>query len=469
MGPVEPLVLAASAAFFVGALLGGVLFERFFARRALRRIVAQLESLIDRRADAKPIRGLDRATAEALKRVASRLAGVEALATTDQLTGVLNRPTSLRQLAIEVDRAARHDRPIAVALADIDHFKRVNDTYGHQAGDFVLRHVAQLLRTNVRASDIVGRYGGEEFVLVFPDTDEDGAGSSMEKLRRLVGRTPVTLPGGMEVTVTISAGVASGPAREARLDKLTRDADSALYAAKSLGRDQVYLFKALDEGRVVRRASLTPQARDTAMDIGRQAAMAAQDHLVDVLGPRPSWAGRPSDLIAELAVHVANSLGLSDNETLRIRSASLLHDVGKIAIPEATLSKPSELSDAEWRSVMEHPRIGQIVLEQAGAMRDASTIALHHHEWFNGQGYPHGLAGADIPLGARIVAIADAYEAMTSWRPYKRTRTHEEALAELRRCAGTQFDPELVEVFVASFPAQLAETMNAARRTALAG
>jgi HD-GYP domain-containing protein (c-di-GMP phosphodiesterase class II) len=242
-----------------------------------------------------------------------------------------------------------------------------------------------------------------------------------------------------------------------------------LYAAKSLGRDQVYVFRALDDERVVRRASLTAQARDAAVDIGRQAAMAAQEHLVEVLSPRPTWAGRPSDLIAELAVHLAIDLGLSENETMRIRTASLLHDVGKVAIPEPMLSKPAELSDTEWRSVMEHPRIGQIVLEQAGAMRDASTIALHHHEWFNGQGYPHGLAGADIPLGARIVAIADAYEAMTSWRPYKRTRTHDEALDELRRCAGTQFDPQLVALFVASFPAELVDRRGTDQPTELAG
>src|SRR5204862_7795817 len=143
--------------------------------------------------------------------------------------------------------------------------------------------------------------------------------------------------------------------------------------------------------------------------------------------------------------------GLSDREVERIRVASLLHDLGKLAIPDEILSRPGELAEPEWRVVAEHPKIGQVVLEQAGALRDAATIVLHHHEWFDGRGYPHGLAGAEIPLGARIVAIADAYEAMISDRPYKRTLSHAEALAELRAGQRTQFDPDLVEIFLGLF------------------
>jgi HD-GYP domain-containing protein (c-di-GMP phosphodiesterase class II) len=269
--------------------------------------------------------------------------------------------------------------------------------------------------------------------------------------------------------VTLSIGLAGGTGAGLRLDEITRDADTALYAAKSLGRDQVYVFKALDDERTIQRTPLSAGAREQAMAVGRVAAGAAEEALAEILSPRPNWAGRPSELIAELSVNLANTVGLPDGEVARIRTASLLHDVGKVAIPETLLSKPTELSDSEWRSVMEHPKIGQIVLEQAGAIRDASTIALHHHEWFNGRGYPHGLAGSEIPIGARIVAIADAYEAMTSWRPYQRTKTHEEALAELQRCAGTQFDPDLVEAFVARFPASAIPDSHQGLRTGTDG
>jgi HD-GYP domain-containing protein (c-di-GMP phosphodiesterase class II) len=173
--------------------------------------------------------------------------------------------------------------------------------------------------------------------------------------------------------------------------------------------------------------------------------------LTNALASRPGWAGRPSTLIAETATAMAATLGLPDGEIERIRTASLLHDLGKLAIPDEILSKPGELDEPEWRVVAEHPKIGQVVLEQAGALRDAATIVLHHHEWYDGRGYPHGLRGQEIPVGARIVAVADAYEAMIAGRPYRNAVTHEAALAELQRHAGIQFDPEMVALFSSMF------------------
>jgi HD-GYP domain-containing protein (c-di-GMP phosphodiesterase class II) len=179
---------------------------------------------------------------------------------------------------------------------------------------------------------------------------------------------------------------------------------------------------------------------------------AAQDALLATLAGRESWSGRPSTLIAEASVAIARAIDLPDGELDRIRTASLLHDLGKLAIPEEILAKPGDLGASEWRVVAEHPKIGQVVLEQAGALRDAATIVLHHHEWFDGRGYPHGLAGGEIPVGARIVSIVDAYEAMVGGRPYRAAISHRAAIAELRRQAGVQFDPDLVEVFAALYP-----------------
>ena len=156
-------------------------------------------------------------------------------------------------------------------------------------------------------------------------------------------------------------------------------------------------------------------------------------------------------MIAESSMAVARALGLPDGEVERIRTASLLHDLGKVAIPDEILSKPDDLNEAEWRVVTEHPKIGQVVLEQAGALRDAATIVLHHHEWYDGRGYPHGLAGLQIPIGARIVAVADAYEAMVAGRPYRTAISHEKALDELHRHAGLQFDPDVVTLFTSLF------------------
>ena len=187
------------------------------------------------------------------------------------------------------------------------------------------------------------------------------------------------------------------------------------------------------------------------MEVGRLAFGAAADSLTAALAERQAWAGRPSNLIAEASMAMARAAGLPEREVERIRVASLLHDLGKLAIPDEILSKPGELVEPEWRIVAEHPKIGQVVLEQAGALRDAATIVLHHHEWYDGRGYPHGLRGEEIPVGARIVAIADAYEAMVAGRPYRLAVSHDEAMAELRRHAGIQFDPQLVAQFLELF------------------
>jgi HD-GYP domain-containing protein (c-di-GMP phosphodiesterase class II) len=286
---------------------------------------------------------------------------------------------------------------------------------------------------------------------VLPETDVDSAASIAEKLRRMVGRHEVALEDGNRALVTLSAGVAGGLGREVRLDALIRDADAALYSAKALGRNQVYVFHELEDGRLVRRAAIAPSAREAAVAVGRRAMGEAARSLTEVLSSRPSWAGRPSTLIAEAASAMAATIGLPDGEIERIRIASLLHDLGKLAIPDEILSKPGELDEPEWRVVAEHPKIGQVVLEQAGALRDAATIVLHHHEWYDGRGYPHGLRGQEIPVGARIVAVADAYEAMIAGRPYRDAVTHRAALAELERHAGIQFDPEIVALFSSMF------------------
>ena len=267
----------------------------------------------------------------------------------------------------------------------------------------------------------------------------------------MVAGSPLRLDSGEVVTVTLSAGVAGGQGEVLRPDVLVRDADAALYSAKALGRDQVYVFRETGDDGTIRRAPILPEARTRALDVGREAMVAAQEALLATLAGRPSWAGKPSTLIAEASVALARAIDLPVGELERIRTASLLHDLGKLAIPDEILSKPGDLAASEWRVVAEHPKIGQVVLEQAGALRDAATIVLHHHEWYDGRGYPHGLAATEIPIGARIVSIVDAYEAMVAGRPYRAAISHELAIAELRRQAGVQFDPELVEVFAIVF------------------
>jgi len=450
----EPADRSALAAVLVVAVVAGMttmalLAWSYFGWR-LNRIAGALERTLE---TDQPIElresGIpgERRLARAFNAASGAFLQVEARATHDRLTGIPNRETLLAILGAEVERAARHYKPLSVAFIDIDRFKPINDTYGHASGDAVLRQVARLIADGVRISDTFGRYGGEEFMLILPETLPEDAVRLAEELRQLVMLEPLQIPDGHSVKATISAGIAGGRGAELQLDMLVDRADAAMYAAKSLGRNRTYLFRELDEEAPVRRAPISPERRAQAAAIGQWASDTATQALASVLAPQPHHRGRPSDMIASLATGIGLEMGLPPEEIERIRIASLLHDLGKIAIPEEILDKPSTLSDAEWQAIGEHPRIGQVILEQASNLREAIPVVLHHHERFNGGGYPHGLKGSEIPLGARIVSVADAYHAMVHDRPYKEALTHEEALGELRVHAGTQFDPEVVEVF----------------------
>lgn len=393
--------------------------------------------------------GLDGRLAAAINGIAAVMAAKQDAATVDKLTGVANRQQLLATLFSEVERSSRYNRPFSVGFVDIDHFKSVNDTYGHAAGDIVLRGVAQILNANMRSTDLVGRYGGEEFMLLLSETGVEYAAVLAEKLRNLVQREGFAVDGNRDLHVTVSIGIAGGEGPALRMDSLARDADAAMYSAKSLGRNQVYVFAEPDEDARIPRAQISQAGRAMAQQAGRVARDAAQAALTALISPYPFPGGgdQPSALIATIAVRMANQLGLPEADVERVRVASLLHDVGKVAVPDEILSKPSGLTSTEWRAIVQHPRIGQVIIEQAASFRDAIPIILHHHERYSGQGYPLGLRSNEIPLGARIVAIADAYDAMAHDRPYKRAVSHEAAINELRSHAGTQFDPELVGLF----------------------
>ena len=390
----------------------------------------------------------------AVNGLARALAETHDAASVDRLTGVANRQTLLAELFSEVERATRYDRPLSVAFVDIDHFKQVNDTYGHRSGDVVLRDVAQTVRTNLRATDMIGRYGGEEFMLLLTETGVDEAAVLAEKLRNLVQGRRFAVEGNPALSVTVSIGIAGGHGQQLRTDALVRDADAAMYSAKSLGRNQTYVFAEPDDDARVPRAPISSSGRARAQAVGRAARDAAEVALTSVITPMPHYRGRPSALIASIVVELAHRLDLPDGEIERIRLAALLHDIGKVAVSEEILEKPSSLTSAEWRAVVQHPRIGQVILEQATALRDAVPIILHHHERFSGHGYPYGLRGPEIPLGARIVAVADAYDAMTHDRPYKLAMSHEEAVRELQMHSGTQFDPDVVRAFLDLYAAE---------------
>ena len=378
---------------------------------------------------------------------ALRLAREEA--TTDRLTQVANRPTLLAQLFTEVERATRHDRSLAIAFIDLDHFKEINDTYGHEVGDAVLHDVAGVFREHTRGSDFVGRYGGEEFVLVLPETMVGEAAAVAEKVRLLILHRRFEGPQGDALRVSVSIGIAGG----LRTTSARRPASARRRRGDVRGqvtRPQPDLRVRRDRRR---HGADSHAPRSRPKDGSGQSRWVTRPVMPQRPPSHPYWprapttAGGPPSSSPRSRSAWQSSLACPSEEIERIRVAALLHDVGKLAVPEYILEKPGPLDADEWLSVVQHPRAGDAILERVAAVGDARAIILHHHEHYSGRGYPYGLRGSDIPLGARIVAVADAYDAMVRDRPYRSAISHDAAVAELRRYARVQFDPELVDLF----------------------
>ena len=350
------------------------------------------------------------------------------LALTDPLTGLGNHRHFHERLQRDLDRAQVQGTPLSLCLVDVDDFKQINDRYGHPVGDRVLAEVATRLRHGGEAF----RLGGDEFALLLPGRDEaDALGVAESVLERVA--TMSCDHGGH---VTLSAGIATYPHHGLERSELVRIADSALYWSKEHGKSRVRVYGPdVVELAELRRAA---DGRD------RAARFLAAGSLARVIDGRDAYTGVHSAEVGELAARVAARLGLDTDQIELIRLAGSLHDVGKLAIPEEILQKPGPLTEPERAILERHPQIGFRMLDSLGVDPVADWV-LHHHERWDGLGYPHRLRGDDIPLGARILFVADAFDAMTSDRLYRPGLTHAQALGELERCAGSQFDPVVVD------------------------
>lgn len=363
------------------------------------------------------------------------LATAELRAETDPLTGVLNRRGLDNRLDLAIGAAREVDGRLSVLVIDLDNFKGVNDRGGHHAGDAALKRVAALLESERRAGDVVARMGGEEFVLILPDTGTEGAWLVSERLRSAVASMePIE-----GVAVTASIGVATFPHHGRTAGEVLRAADSAMYAAKSAGRDRTVLFA---PEAAAARAELSHLAT-----AGREGYLGSVLALAAAVDARDPSTHAHSSTVARYAAGIAARLGMEPDVVERVRIGGLLHDVGKVGIPDSILMKPGKLTDAEWVDMRRHPEIGARIIASPG-LSDVREWVLRHHERPDGRGYPDGLGGGEIPLQARILSVADAYEAMTATRPYRAALPEAVARQELHEGRGSQFDPWVVAAFL---------------------
>jgi len=355
-------------------------------------------------------------------------AQLEIAASTDALTGLANRRRASSLVEQALADGSNRGR-MGFVMLDVDHFKRVNDTYGHDAGDRVLREVAERLSLAARTGDLISRWGGEEFALLLHGV-EDAAALQLvaERLRREVSETPIVLDDGSQLRITASAGGALA-GDGATFEELLTDADRALYSAKRRGRDRLLLaHEIVGDG--------DEQDVDT-MRLAQALALASS--------LREGMPDQHCRQVADLSAAIARELDLPAEMVQRCRLAGWLHDLGKLAVPDQVLCKRAALDDDEWARVRAHPAIGDMLASRIPGLDPARAGIRHHHERMDGTGYPDGLAGDAIPIEARVVGCADAYSALTGDRPYRRETGHAESLAELRRSAGTQFDPRVVD------------------------
>jgi diguanylate cyclase (GGDEF)-like protein/putative nucleotidyltransferase with HDIG domain len=343
----------------------------------------------------------------------------------DPLTGIYNRRFFFEALEKEVRRCERYGSIASLAFFDVDDFKQINDNHGHAGGDDVLRRIGEIVERVIRPVDSFARIGGEEFALLMPETQQLDALLVAERVRTAISRADF-LPGRR---VTVSGGVASCPQDGTAREELEHHADAALYWAKRHGKDLCAV------------ASEVVLEDDGAEQEGVLAHLYA---LVATIDAQHLQTRDHSENVAAYAMALGQALGLDRDRIVQLRRAALLHDVGKVAVSQETLTKPRPLDDAERAEMQLHPGVGATMLLHAGLAEEATWVR-HHHERIDGEGYPDRLAGDDIPLEARIIFVADAFEAMTSDRPYRAGVGVEEALTELRRCAGTQFEARIVD------------------------
>ncbi|MHB1126242.1 MAG: diguanylate cyclase [Bacillota bacterium] len=368
----------------------------------------------------------------------------------DELTKLYNYRFFQEFVDKEIARYKRTGEVFSVIFMDLDLFKAYNDIFGHLAGDQALWKVARAILDCIRTSDIAARYGGDEFAIVLPQTSVPEALVVADRIR---SKVQTCFPGAGRSTelLTVSLGVVSYPEHGEDKQQILSYADRALYQAKHMGRNRVFV-PTLSDSNANRENSEAVESTEAEKNFLKKqvedAYLSTIYTLAAAINARDNYTYQHSEMVTLYSIALAEALGLSEENKKVVRHAAMLHDIGKIGIPEYILNKPGSLSQDEREVIERHVTIAEAIVNQTPFLRSVAPIILHHHESYDGKGYPLGLKGEDIPLESRVLALADAFHAMTSDRPYRRAMPSEDAIQQLSLLAGTQFDPNLVPMFI---------------------
>lgn len=390
-------------------------------------------------------------------------------AKTDALTNLLNHRSFLEKYQEELKKSKLNNRSFSILMIDIDNFKSLNDSRGHQYGDTVLIKIANCLKNNTRDIDIVARYGGDEFICLLPETLHDHgvmlANRIMKKIKEQLKED--------NIIASVSIGLAAWNYHTTDPAMLLQLTDQAMHLAKYRGGDQIFTFaendtkdggswnkKVCETFQIIKTLSRFDDGKEIVADLTDQLVKMSTVNatsrspyeivtsLSSALDARDHYTNGHSERVIEFAKEIAYELQMSGKQIEELEYLCLLHDIGKIGIPDHILNKPGKLTAEEFEIMKRHPEIGEKIVSPIEAMQNLKPLIRHHQEFYDGRGYPDGITGETIPLVCRILSVVDTFDAMTSDRPYRKALPKETAIEELRRCSGTQFDPQIVELFI---------------------
>ncbi|MDO7788850.1 diguanylate cyclase [Desulforamulus aquiferis] len=361
---------------------------------------------------------------------------LQEMANRDGLSGVYNHRYFQVYLKSQVEKAKKNNSSLSLIIFDIDYFKYYNDTFGHIAGDQILKDVGEILLKEIPSPAIAARYGGDEFCILIPDNSVAACSLAKEikfKIENLVLKNTEQIPTGK---LTITVGVANYPEHTRSGEELLDLADQALYKAKKTNKDKIELyFNVLDSLKSICTQSETE-------------LLSSMKTLLSIINAKDRYTYGHSERVLEYSTLLAKSYGLSEDEVRLIQYGAYLHDIGKIEIEINILNAHGALTEGEWDILKQHPYWGSEIIRPIKSLISVAPYILHHHENFDGSGYPMGISGEEIPLGARIIRIADSFDAITTDRPYKKAVSRQSACEEIMKYSGSHYDPVLCSLLV---------------------